>query len=223
MLQLLAADLWTVAVPLSLLGMQVGARMVIARVNGDLLVHSPVKPTPELLTEVRALGRVRWILAPNDFHHLHASAWQREFPDAEVWGSPGVPRKQPALTVTGVVAPGAVPDFGSDLKLLPIEGTPSSNEVLLLHAPSRTLITTDFLFYLPGRSGLTGGFAWMNGVDKAPGQTLLFRALIRDRKAFLRSLEPLRGWDFDRVTMTHNDVAEHGGRAATGAVLGWKE
>ena len=64
---------------------------------------------------------------------------------------------------------------------------------------------------------------WQKVVDTAPGQTLLFRALIRDRKAFLRSLEPLRGWDFDRVTMTHNDVAEHGGRAATGAVLGWKE
>jgi hypothetical protein len=223
MLQSLAPELWTIAVPLSLLGLQLGGRMVIARVEGDVLVHSPVKPTPELLAEVRALGRVRWILAPNDFHHLYASAWQREFPDAEVWASPGVGRKQPGLTISGVVADGAAPDCGPDLKLLPVAGMPSSNEILLLHAPSKTLITTDFLFYMPGRTGLTGGFAWMYGIDKGPTQTLLFRSLIRDRQAFLRSLEPLRGWDFDRVTMTHNDVAEHGGRAAIGAVLGWKE
>ena len=223
MLQLLAPELWTLAVPLSLFGLQVGGRMVIARVDGDLFVHSPVQPTPELLIEVRALGRVRWILAPNDFHHLYASVWQREFPDAKVWVSSGVGRKQPGLTITGVVVQESAPDCGDDLKLLPVAGMPLSNEILLLHAPSKTLITTDFLFYMPGRIGLTGGFAWMYGIDKAPTQTLLFRSLIRDREAFSRSLEPLRGWDFDRVTMTHNDVAEHGGRAAIGAVLGWRE
>lgn len=222
MLQQLAPELWTVAVPLSLLGLQIGGRMVVARVDGDLLVHSPVKPTPALLAEVGALGRVRWILAPNDFHHLYAGAWQQAFPEAEVWTSPGVARKQPALRITGVVADGAAPACGPDLALLPVAGMPSSNEILLLHAPSRTLITTDFLFYMPGRSGLTGGFAWMYGIDRAPTQTLLYRSLIRDRAAFLRSLEPLQGWDFDRVTMTHNDVAETGGRAAVGAVLGWK-
>ena len=223
MLQLLAPELWTLAVPLSLFGLQVGGRMVIARVDGDLFVHSPVQPTPELLIEVRALGRVRWILAPNDFHHLYASVWQREFPDAKVWVSSGVGRKQPGLTITGVVVQESAPDCGDDLKLLPVAGMPLSNEILLLHAPSKSLITTDFLFYMPGRIGLTGGFAWMYGIDKAPTQTLLFRSLIRDRQAFSRSLEPLRGWDFDRVTMTHNDVAEHGGRAAIGAVLGWRQ
>lgn len=53
MLQLLAPELWTIAVPLSLFGLQLGGRMVIARVEGDVLVHSPVQPTPELLAEVR--------------------------------------------------------------------------------------------------------------------------------------------------------------------------
>jgi hypothetical protein len=42
----------------------------------------------------------------------------------------------------------------------------------------------------------------------------LFRALIRDRQAFLRSLDRILACDFDRVVMSHGSIIEQGGKAA---------
>ena len=66
--------------PLRFLGLEVGARMTIVRLSGSkLLLHSPIEETPELVREVRALGTVAHIIAPNRLHHLFVGEWQEIF------------------------------------------------------------------------------------------------------------------------------------------------
>ena len=221
MLQPLAPDLWTCPVPLAFGGVQLGGRMTVLRLPGGLLLHSPVAPTDALVAEVRALGEPRWLVAPNDFHHHHLGAWPRQFPQAHVWGSTGVPAKQKGLSFTGTLQPGAEPGWGTDLPWLKLEGMPSVNEVLLFHAPSRTLIATDFMFHLPNRSGITWMFAWANGVSKNAKQTPYFKFNIKDRAAYTRSVAPIRDWDVDRISLTHHEVVETGGRELVATTLGW--
>ena len=47
------------------------------------------------------------------------------------------------------------------------------------------------------------------------------RILIRDRAAARASLEKILAWDFERVTVTHGSVLEHGGREALRKSYEW--
>jgi hypothetical protein len=67
----LDSDLWVSESPLRFLGLEVGARMTVVRLSGGRLwLHSPVPAIPELIEQVRALGEVAYLVAPNRFHHL---------------------------------------------------------------------------------------------------------------------------------------------------------
>jgi Domain of unknown function (DUF4336) len=45
-------------------------RMTLIRLaGGDVWVHSPTAPDTALLAAVRALGPVRWLIAPNTLHY----------------------------------------------------------------------------------------------------------------------------------------------------------
>ncbi|MCP4006893.1 MAG: DUF4336 domain-containing protein, partial [bacterium] len=82
-MQQLHADLWIADSHLRFIGLEVGARMTVVRLPGPkLLLHSPIAATPDLVREVKALGPVAYIVAPNRLHHLFISEWQRACPDA---------------------------------------------------------------------------------------------------------------------------------------------
>ena len=196
--------------------------MTVIRLPDGLLIHSPVAPTDALLAEVRALGEPRWLVAPNDFHHLHIGAWQKAFPKAQTWGTTGVPAKQKQITFTGILERDARPDWGNEISWLKLEGMPSVNEALFFHPASRTLIATDFMFQLKDRGGITWMFAWANGVDKGAKQTAYFKFNIKDKAAYLKSVEPMRGWNVDRISLTHQDLVETGGQVLVNNTLGWK-
>ncbi len=70
-MQQIDSDLWVSDAPLRFVGLEVGARMTVVRLPDDqLLLHSPVAPTPDLVRDVKELGQVTYLVAPNRFHHL---------------------------------------------------------------------------------------------------------------------------------------------------------
>jgi hypothetical protein len=121
-------------------GLEVGARMTLLDTARGRLAISPVAADPE------AVGRPRWVLAPNKFHHLHVGPWVAA--GAEAWGARGLPEKRPDLRFAGVIEPGAAP-FGDEVLLVPLACFPLTNEVVALHRPSRTLVVTDLVFNFP--------------------------------------------------------------------------
>lgn len=222
MLQPIDADLWTATQPLSALGMQIGARMTVARLaSGGLFVHAPIKLTPELRAALDAIGPVEVVVAPNAMHHMFLGACLAAYPQAKGYAAAGAAAKHPELQLAPIPER-PDPTWAADLDHLHIGGAPKLGEVAFLHRKSRTLILTDWAFYFrEAPNWFTGLYLKLSkGLGKAV-QTPVLRSLIKDRAAALASTEQLLAWDFDRVVMSHRDVLERGGKQALRDATAW--
>ena len=64
-------------------------RMTVVRLgNGDLFIHSPIAFERTLADRLQAMGTVRHLVSPNQFHYAHIGEWSRAFPGAIAWASP---------------------------------------------------------------------------------------------------------------------------------------
>ena len=212
----LTSDLWSVQHPLRVGGLQLGTRTMLVRLSGGgLLLHSPGPLGPALRSEVEELGRVRAILAPNRMHHLWVAENHRAFPQARLYAAPGVAEKQPSLHFQELLSDQAPAAWAGELDQHLVQGIPRLGEVAFFHRASRTLLLTDLVFNLRhSESWFTRLFMRMNGAYGRFGPTRLMRSLVRDRASLRGSIEHLLKWDFDRVTVTHGEILERGGREA---------
>ncbi len=97
-------QIWVCGYPVHYFGMDFQARMTVLRLGGEhLLLHSPAPMEAETVDAIRALGRVKGIIAPGSFHWFHVSAAQEAFPDAEVHIFPGVEKRLPNLNDVSVL------------------------------------------------------------------------------------------------------------------------
>lgn len=147
----------------------VGCRMTVIQLStGELVVHSPVGLDPPLIEALAKLGRVAHVVSPNYEHVKFASQWSNQYPDANMWGCPGIMEREPEVRWTGEIPygtrpPGFAKSNGAeaggrngnmwdweelqplhiDTEANPFTGKPFFNEVVFYHAPSKTLLTTD--------------------------------------------------------------------------------
>src|ERR1700752_4892611 len=104
MLRAIADDLWVAEQPLRYLGVALTTRMTIVRLaDGALIVHSPIRLTDELRSVAASAGDVRFIVAPNRFHHLFVPDWQKAYPDAKTFCAPGLETKRADLKFTAIL------------------------------------------------------------------------------------------------------------------------
>lgn len=195
-------------------GLELGARMTVLETSEGLLVHSPIAMAPEPVAE---LGAPRWVLAPNLFHHLYAGAWI----DAglEGWCAAGLPEKRPDLKLR-VIEPETRP-FGDEVAVLPLRCFSFSNEVVVLHRPSRTLIVTDLCFNLP-ETAPWWTRAVMRGLGGYPGvRSTLLERLWMKRELARRELGTIASWDFDRLVLAHGEIVERGAKDAFVGAFRW--
>jgi hypothetical protein len=192
----------------------IGARMTVIRLaDGGLLLHSPVRLDEETKRALEDLGPVRAVVAPSKVHHLFAGEYARAYPDARVHGAPGLAEKRRELRVDAVLGDQPAAEWRDRIDQHLFRGAPVLNEVVFLHAPSRTLVLTDLAFNVPpGRTAGARIFYWVTGAAGRFGPHRLVRTMIRDRRAARTSVEQVLGWDFDRIVVSHGDVLETGGR-----------
>jgi len=187
-------------------GLEVGARMTVLDTPAGRLVHSPIAGS---VSAVEATGAPAWVLAPNLLHHLYAGPWaDAGYP---VWAAPGLVEKRPDVAFAGVVEAGTRP-FGPDIEVLPLTCLPMTNEVVVLHRPSRTLVVTDLVFHFTAAAPFATRVA-MRALGGYPGcrTTVLERVAIR-RDAARDELGRIAAWDFDRLIMAHGAIIETGAR-----------
>lgn len=222
MLQPIDTNLWTATQPLSIHGMQLGARMTVVKLgSGGLLVHSPIALTPELKAAIDALGPVQAAIAPNSLHHLYIGPLLAAYPQARGYAAPGAIAKHPELQLENIPHN---PDllWAGDLDHIELAGAPKLGEVAFFHRASRTLILADWVFYFAERPNwITGLYLRLAGALGKPVQTSFMRGLIKDRAAARTSIERLLAWDFDRVVMSHRDILPSGGKEALRAATAW--
>ncbi len=215
--------LWVADQPLRFAGLELGARMTVVQLaSGELLLHSPIRPTTELVREVDSLGPVAVLVAPNRFHHLYAGAWLEARPGARLFVAPGLESKRPDLPLAGVLTDEPESIWRGVLEQVVIRGLPITNEVVFFHPASRTLIATDLAFNIgPEHPALTRWAFRLSGAYRRLAPTNFERLLIRDRASFRASLERVLEWPFERVIVAHGRVLETGGRRELARGYSW--
>ena len=196
--------------------------MTVVRLSdGTLWVHSPVQLDGALREDLRTLGPVRFVVAPNRYHHLYVGDYFGAYPAAQLYAAPGLQEKRPDLSFHGRLGDQPAAGWAGqiDQVLFPL---PILNDVVFCHRASRTLIVTDLVFNVRDHpSRLTRlVFRFENAYGRlAPIRT--WRLLIRNHAAAAAAIDRILAWDFDRVIVTHGEVLASGGRDAVRSAFAW--
>ncbi|UQA55805.1 DUF4336 domain-containing protein [Polyangium aurulentum] len=216
-LQSFAQDLWTVTAPLSMIGLRLGTRMTVVRLEGGgVLLHSPVSVDDALAKEIEAIGPVKHIIAPNLFHHLHAGTARERWQEAKLYAPAGLEKKRPELRIDARLSDEADLPFAGELEPLTIRGS-DLRETVFLHKRTGTVVSADLVEnfhhvdHVPTRL-----FLKLGGVYGKPGWNRLLRFIYRDKRAARDSIDRLLRWDFDRAVIAHGEPLESGAKAIVG-------
>jgi hypothetical protein len=147
MLNPIEDSLWVAEQPHRYLGVALTTHMTIIRlVGGVLMVHSPIHLTQELLFGTASIGKVRFIVAPNRFHHLFVRDWQRAYPNAQTFCAPGLDTKRGDLNFTATLGDDPPAAWADEVDQAFMRAFPPLNEIVFFHRQTRTVIFTDLLF-----------------------------------------------------------------------------
>ena len=229
----LGRDIWLVDGPVVRMRYVAGTlpfttRMTVARLpDGGLWLHSPVALTSGLLAEIRALGRVAALVAPNGLHWEALADWQAVFPDVETWGAPGLAEKAAARGYRidhelGDTAPLA---WGDAIAQVLVAGG-LMTEAVFLHRKSSTLIVTDLIENFERgrvRGGILRFVMRFGGVVDPRGSTPrdLRLTYVGRRRQVRAAVETMLRWRPERVVLSHGRPYLRDGTAELRRAMAW--
>jgi hypothetical protein len=212
-MQKLAENLWIMRFPVKTLGADLGrTTTLIGLRSGELILHSTAPFSAADVTEIAELGQPDAMIEATLFHDTFATSAHKLFPNAKFFA----PEDFSKLTWVPTDSLAATPElWRGELDVLRLEGIPKLQEHVFFHSSSRTLIVADLVFnFGPSASAWTRFlFRWVSGIKQYPAMSRLFRAQIREPKAFAGSIARMMQWNFDRVIVGHGDVIESDGKA----------
>ena len=209
----IAEDIWTVEGPeagyrLAGAVLPCPTRMTVVRLPSGLWLHSPVAFSPALADRLRALGQVRFIVAPNTFHHLHLADWAAAYPGAKAYLSPDLIGRVAVPEGRASALSDAAPDDWAGVIDQHLLRLPRFIEALFLHRASRTLIVTDLLQNFEASrvvARLARLLLAIGGATGPGGGTSMEIRLAalghRDRMRAAR--DAMIGWDPARIVLAH--------------------
>ena len=183
-------------------------RSVIIRLQDhSLFVISPIQLSADLRAAVDALGAVKYLVAPNNLHHLHLGDWGQAYPDAKLYATPMLPKKRRDLTFQKTLCTnepetewaGQIDQclFGSGKGLL--------DEMVFSHRASGTVIFTDLIMdFDPNTLSPIAKVTtrWNQMYQHTPRGVQLANTFNR---AYLhRALQTVRDWQPERIIVAHS-------------------
>jgi hypothetical protein len=166
---------------------------------------SRVDPAKEL-DRIKALGPVRYLVAPTQLHLWRLEECQDLFPDTELWGPPKITKRFKQLLFAGVLRDAPPDCWAQDLDQTILKGNCFLEELAFYDKKSRTLIMTDFIQNHPipaGRPFLSLLWRLAGVAYPVGGVPVDVRLSFTDRKLARRSLATLLSWDFDKLVIAH--------------------
>lgn len=216
MLKSITSNIWHLQHDFVASGLHVSSRMTVIRLqDSSLWLHSPVPLSATVHAQLASLGKVRYIVAPNKAHHLFVSDCLDKFPDAILFGAPGLLRKRPDLPSMRELKRSVEPEWAEEFDQIFFDGIPFGNETVWFHKESRTLIVTDLCQWWQGDLPFaTKAFASLTGVRRQLAVPRTIRLLVRDRQAARASAHRILELPFVRVVMAHNAIVEENAHCA---------
>jgi Domain of unknown function (DUF4336) len=220
MLRQIDNNLWVAEQPFKYLGLEVGARMSVIRLESGLMIISPIKPDEQIIHELNKIDKVAYIIAPNFYHHLFISEFQAIYPSAKLIIPKGLNIKLPKLDFAQLLNDnnGSLENQVDYLlidgfKVLDISGASTLNEYVFYHRDSRTLILTDTAFHFDGNFTFkTQLAARLLGIYGKLAPSFLEKLASKETQKVKQSFQKVFEWDFDRVIMAHGSIVETGAK-----------
>ncbi|MGH7024687.1 MAG: DUF4336 domain-containing protein [Caulobacteraceae bacterium] len=202
-------------------------RMTVVRLpGGGLWLHSPTSPSEPLVRRVEQLGPVRCLIAPNNFHYSWVLDWKARFPEAGVWGPPGLPRPaRRALSPLRSLGEVADPAWASTLDQFLVRSN-VLNEAVFFHRPTRTLVLTDLIENFESsrvRHPFVGRLLRWAGVADQDGRRPLDMSLafLFRGRTLREALQRIIAWNPERVILAHGLWFSSGGADELRRVFRW--
>ncbi len=222
-------NIWTAeGPPVSFYGMPYPVRMTVIKLkNGDLFIHSPIAPDEELIKQVQALGRVKFLVSPNKIHHLYIGDWQKLFGQAKMYASPGLRKKRADLEFDADLQDKPELGWAQEIDQLIFDGSRVLREVVFFHHQSKTLILTDLIenFDPDWFGGWKNIMARLAGIVAPDG-----RAPIDYRLSFFghkrqarKSVERMKLWQPENIIIAHGACYKDNGMAEMTRAFRWVE
>ncbi len=213
--------LWHAQHPLKFGPISLTSRMTVLRLrDGSLWVHSPIPPTNEIVEQLKRIGEVRYIVAPNRSHHLFFLEFIDAFPGAEGFIAEGLELKRPDLARFARVP--EVTPWNSDVQGYFIHGLPILNETAWFHGDTGTLILTDLLFcFSSSTMGFTGLISKLLGVHGKLAMSRTMKLAIKDKQSLAKAIEPMLSLPIERVVVAHDQVIETEAAAKFAQAFSW--
>lgn len=100
-----AEDLWMIdGPPVHNFGIPLPTRMIVVRLtDGALWLNSPVSTSVKELDRIKALGLVKYLVAPTRLHLWRLEEWHDLFPDAELWRPPQITKRFQQVSFAGLL------------------------------------------------------------------------------------------------------------------------
>lgn len=216
--------LWTFHQRLSVLGAEIGTRMTVVRLrDGGLLVHSPIRLTPELEQTLASLGQVEHVLAPNLDHYLFVPDFKRRFPQARFYAAPGVAQKLSELRFDALLRFGETAPFGDDgIEQVWFRSNHELQELVLLHRATHTLITSDLAFNVQATDGLFSQVMMrLNDSYQAFGPSRVCRSHITEHRMARSDVDAILALKPERAIVAHGEILTTGATAALERGYAW--
>jgi hypothetical protein len=210
MLHPIAPGIWHAQRAMTAAGIPMTTRMtVIQLADGSLWLHSPIQIDDALRAELDALGPVRCIVAPNKTHHLFAKKCLAMYPQATLFGAPGLSDKRADLAPLTTLTATAPPQWAGQIDQVFIGGVPLVNETVFFHRASNSAIFTDVVQLWRGQlNWKTALYAHLTGVRNRFAVPRTVRLAVKDKAAFRASAQQVLAWPIQCVLVAHNSVVE---------------
>ncbi len=180
------------------------------------VISAPPADIPDNLDQVRQLGQVGSVVAPNSFHYLFAADFAAACPGARVLVTPGLAARTGQLH-DATELDGSQPDaWANCLDTHTLMAPDGIAETVFLHKPSGSLVLTDLAFNMASYPRAIDRLVWRAaGAPAAFGPSRTSRTfLLADRAATGSFLQQVLEWDFQRIVPGHGDIIENGARQA---------
>ena len=209
-LEKIGSDIWIAEGPaISFLMMRITTRATVVRLrDGSIWFHSPVEFDEALAAEISRLGTVRFLIAPNIYHHLFLGEWQRRFPEAELHAAPGLASKRSDLSFGRTLGHETTSAWPGEIEQILFAGSRAFDEFIFYHRPSSTAILTDLIVNIRAehQSALGKLIARLEGVTYPRGQTpLLYRWSMKDRKLGAAAISDLLAFEPEAAVISHGE------------------
>lgn len=183
-------------------------RSVVIRLQDDsLFVHSPIALTDTIKHEIDAIGTVKYLVSPNNIHHLHMGEWQQAYPEARLYASPGLISKRKDLafeTTLSTDCPEPEWDGQIDQRLFK-SWAGWFDELVFFHRESRTVILTDMIMdFDPKTFSKVAQITtqWNQMYRHTPRGIQFVHSF--GRASLRRVLEDIRGWEPEHLIVAHS-------------------